>query len=63
VKQVIWLLVILALGAGAYWVWNARRRWLEHRRTAEERTQAFMAEIYSRKSPSSPTARDKADPD
>jgi HAMP domain-containing protein len=43
-KQVIWLLLLAAMGAIGYTVWKWRERWLERHRAAEERFASFIAQ-------------------
>jgi hypothetical protein len=43
-KGVAWLLVLAALAALGYALWNWRRRWHEHQRATEERLAAFIAQ-------------------
>ena len=43
-KQVIWLLVLAAIGALGYTLWKWRSRWLERKRAAEERLAGFIAQ-------------------
>jgi len=43
-KQVMWLLVLAAIGVVGYALWTWRRRWLERQRASEERFGSFIAQ-------------------
>jgi hypothetical protein len=64
-RQLIWILMLAAAGGFGYWLWRARRRWLERQRAAEERLSRLMIEAQlaaRRDKPASATARDTAGP-
>ena len=43
-KQVMWLLVLAAIGVVGYALWSWRRRWLERQRANQERFASFIAQ-------------------
>lgn len=43
-KQIIWLLVLAAIGGVGYVLWSWRRNWLERQRAAEERFASLIAQ-------------------
>ena len=43
-KQIIWLVILGALGTLGYAVWKWRQNWAERKRAAEERFASFVAQ-------------------